>query len=115
LRSSSQAASPRPAAGGAAPTFVQRPPPGAQQRLAAYSRPLTRNSALACLGLQAGLDLSPDDVRKAYKQAALRWHPDRVQNHDNADHAKSCFQEIRDAFEFLQRPADARAAAAGGC
>jgi len=65
------------------------------------SGPMTRKQALACLELTA--EPAEDELRKAYKKAALRWHPDRRQNHDCADQAKEKFQEVRAAFELLQQ------------
>lgn len=61
---------------------------------------MSRAQALVCLEL-AG-NPCEEELRKAYKKAALRWHPDRRQNHDRADEAKERFQEVRAAFEYLQ-------------
>jgi len=75
---------------------------GAQRPPAAKipAGPMTRMRALACLGLSGEPDEA--EVRRAYKQAALRWHPDRRQNHGRADEAKVRFQEVREAFDFLR-------------
>lgn len=88
--------------------------PGGGERLpsARCGRALTRLSALARLDLQSGSEPTVEEIRRAYKQAALRWHPDRQQNHDCADEAKRCFQEMREAFDYLQRAPNARL---GGC
>ncbi|KAI9026665.1 hypothetical protein CLU79DRAFT_742855 [Phycomyces nitens] len=40
-----------------------------------------------------------DEIKKAYRKQALKWHPDR--NKDKMDVAKSKFQEIGEAFEVL--------------
>ncbi|KAI9306053.1 hypothetical protein BJ944DRAFT_264166 [Cunninghamella echinulata] len=40
-----------------------------------------------------------DDLKKAYKKQALKWHPDR--NKDNVEVANSKFQEVGEAFEVL--------------
>jgi len=61
---------------------------------------MSRAVALACLGLK--VTPSADELRRAYKDAALRWHPDRQQNHANADEAKERFQEVQAAFEYLK-------------
>jgi len=75
---------------------------------------MTRHSALACLGLNCINSANPtlEEIRRAYKQAALKWHPDRQQNHGCAEEAKQRFQEVRAAFEVLQ--AYARSPAAAG-
>merc|ERR1712118_340248 len=62
---------------------------------------LTRERALACLGLESVPELA--GVRKAYRQAALRWHPDRRLNHGCEEDAKQRFQEAKEAFDYLQR------------
>lgn len=65
---------------------------------------ITRPQALACLGLEGReRGFSPAELRQAYKGAALRWHPDRRQNHANPEEATVRFQEVRAAFELLQR------------
>jgi len=69
-------------------------------------------SALDCLGLSGVDSPSADEVRRAYKQAALKWHPDRQQNHLCAEEAKERFQAVRAAFDYLQAPV--RQSAAGG-
>ena len=48
-----------------------------------------------------GVPKSADDdaIKKAYKKAALKWHPDR--NKDNEATAKKKFQEVGEAFEVL--------------
>lgn len=61
--------------------------------------PMTRTKAL--LRLELSGDPTEEEIRKAYKKAALRWHPDRRQNHDCAELAKERFQEVRAAFDML--------------
>jgi len=76
-----------------------RPPSGSQAAGGKAAITYTAD-ALACLGLDA--KPSAEELRKAYKKAALQWHPDRRQNHDCAETAKRKFQEVRAAFELLQ-------------
>ena len=44
-------------------------------------------------------DATDDDIKKAYKKAALKWHPDR--NKDNQETANKKFKEVGEAFEVL--------------
>lgn len=47
-------------------------------------------------------DASDDDLKKAYRKLALKWHPDK--NLDNTEDAKEQFQLVQQAWEVLSDP-----------
>lgn len=49
------------------------------------------------LGLTKNASL--DDIKKAYKKLAIKWHPDK--NPNNKDEATEKFREIAEAYEVL--------------
>lgn len=49
--------------------------------------------------LNISKNANDDDIRKAYKTLALKWHPDR--NRDNQEEANLKFQEINKAYNVL--------------
>jgi len=67
---------------------------------------LNRGKALRCLGLKPADQPGAEEVRRAYRRAAMIWHPDRRHNHGREEEAKKRFQAIRTAYEFLQSGQD---------
>jgi len=63
------------------------------------ARPPTKNY-YALLGID--FDATPAEIKKAYKAAALKWHPDK--NQDNRERAEQRFKDILEAFEVLSDP-----------
>jgi curved DNA-binding protein CbpA len=49
------------------------------------------------LGVQP--NATSDEIKRAYRKAAMRWHPDR--NVGAEDAARSAFQDIKDAYNIL--------------
>jgi DnaJ-class molecular chaperone len=52
------------------------------------------------LGVSSSANIS--EIRKAYRQLALQWHPDKNQN--NKKEAEEKFREISKAYEILSDP-----------
>ncbi|XP_016052851.1 PREDICTED: dnaJ homolog subfamily B member 8 [Miniopterus natalensis] len=49
------------------------------------------------LGVQSSA--SQEDIKKAYRKLALRWHPDK--NPDNKEEAEKKFKQVSEAYEVL--------------
>ena len=52
--------------------------------------------------LQIPNSASIDDIRKAYRKLAIKYHPDK--NIDNPEAAKIIFQQVSEAYEVLSDP-----------
>lgn len=52
------------------------------------------------LGLQKGA--SEDEVKKAYRKLAVKWHPDK--NPSNRERAEAKFKEVGEAYDVLSDP-----------
>ncbi|MBP0589807.1 J domain-containing protein [Paraburkholderia sp. LEh10] len=44
-------------------------------------------------------DATTEEIKRAYRKAAMKWHPDR--NAGQEDAARAAFQEIKDAYAIL--------------
>lgn len=49
--------------------------------------------------LKISRNATTDDIKKAYRKLALKWHPDK--NPDRQDEATKKFKEISEAYEVL--------------
>jgi DnaJ family protein B protein 4 len=52
--------------------------------------------------LGVGKNATDDDLKKAYRKLALKWHPDK--NQGNQEEASTRFKEISEAYDVLSDP-----------
>jgi DnaJ family protein B protein 4 len=52
--------------------------------------------------LKVGKSASDDDLKKAYRKLAMKWHPDK--NPNNKKEAEAKFKQIAEAYEVLSDP-----------
>lgn len=57
-------------------------------------------------GLEARVRHSAAEVKEAFRQAALRWHPDRLKHASQAEvaRARSRFHQVTEAYNVLKDP-----------
>lgn len=93
------------------PPKAAAPPPKAAPRAdrrgssgsAKVTKPSGNAKALELLELRP--DFTPEDLRAAYKKAAMKWHPDRpawrAAGEEEMKKATEMFQQIKDAYDYL--------------
>ena len=73
-----------------------------------------RAAALAVLGFGPSAVPDLNTLKAAYRTEALKWHPDRTQNHDRVQEATENFQRAKESFDALARASAVTAATARG-
>jgi DnaJ-class molecular chaperone len=66
-----------------------------------YNRPVEFQDYYSVLDVAR--DASPDDIKKAYRKLALKWHPDRHPEGQRVE-AEARFKRIAEAYEVLSDP-----------
>ena len=49
-------------------------------------------------------DASEQDIKKAYRKLALKYHPDKISDEDERENSEDVFKEISAAYEILSDP-----------
>lgn len=62
-----------------------------------------RESDLMILGFARNAKPTPEELKKAYKVMAMRWHPDRPHNRDKNSEATANFRTVKAAYDHLTR------------
>ena len=66
---------------------------------------MDKNKCLSILGIEDGA--SQDDIKKAYKKLALKYHPDKQDpsaSDDEKQAAETKFKEVAEAYDLLMNP-----------
>jgi hypothetical protein len=64
-------------------------------------QPMDRTEALKLLGFAPTALPSRDEIKKAYRAGALKYHPDRQHNHEDPEKAAAMFRRVKAAFDIL--------------
>lgn len=63
--------------------------------------PKTREGYLQLLGFAPAANPTAEELKKAYRAAAMRWHPDRPHNRHRAAEATEMFQAAKEAYDYF--------------
>uniref|UniRef100_A0A6C0H3H8 J domain-containing protein n=1 Tax=viral metagenome TaxID=1070528 RepID=A0A6C0H3H8_9ZZZZ len=66
---------------------------------------MDKNTCLSILGLEG--NASPEEIKKAYKKMALKYHPDRQEqtlSDEEKKNAEEKFKQVSEAYELLMNP-----------
>jgi len=66
---------------------------------------MDKNTCLSILGLEG--NASPEEIKKAYKKMALKYHPDRQEQtlrDEEKKNAEEKFKQVSEAYELLMNP-----------
>jgi len=56
---------------------------------------------LYVLGFPPDSEPTEDELKKAYRKMAMRWHPDRPHNREIQVEATQMFQTAKDAYDYF--------------